>query len=214
MRAPPRPKRAQHRLGPTGWLSLLAWLGLAVLAAGTSAAAEPERGVIAREAPLLARPYALGRPVATLAAGTPVAVVERRGYWLRVRAHGPPAEGWVRIIGVRRETSQKAAAPGERSAGLFSSLARSATGWLGRRPSAPRETTTVGIRGLNAAELRTASPDPHALERLERVAASPAAARAFARSGALEARAFTLRAPAARNPAGGSSDDEQLDTRM
>ena len=86
------------RVRRTGWVrgAALAPLGTSFAAPADAAArptplVAPGREITSGDADLALRTAPEGRAAATVAPGTPVAVVERRGDWMRVRV-----EGWIR----------------------------------------------------------------------------------------------------------------------
>ena len=179
-------------------------LARAVLLVPGAAGAAGELGTVSRDDQLRERPYPLAPVVAAVGAGTRVAVLDRQGYWLRVKRRDGAAEGWIHLIRIRYahdgggavapagsggaagQSGSDGGAGGGAGGGLFSSLARGATGLLGGSArSTPRETTTIGIRGLSAEDLRTASPNRGALQALKRHQADARAARVFAAAGGL-----------------------------
>ena len=82
------------------------------------------------------------------------------------------------------------APPPASDSGFFSNLARGATGLFGARnnarPPNGAATATIGIRGLSAADLQTAAPNPAALQAMESFAASPSTAAIFAQQARLQ----------------------------
>jgi hypothetical protein len=88
------------------------------------------------------------------------------------------------------QTPPPAATTTPRSGGFFANLARGTTGLFGRSP-APTErtaTATIGIRGLSADELRSANPNPAAVQQMEAYRADTVQASSFARDAALAAQ--------------------------
>lgn len=96
-------------------------------------------------------------------------------------------------------------APATSGGGFFSKLARGATGLLGGGTSSygtQAPTATIGIRGLSAEELRSASPNVAAVQQMEGFQASDGEAVSFAQGAQLSARSVPyLTPPAAAKPA-------------
>jgi hypothetical protein len=129
--------------------------------------------------------------ITTLPADTPVAVRGRERLWVRVKTLGPdPAEGWLRVTDMRlgEGASSKASSGGAARKG-FAGFSRSVTGLFerfGKRTSSRVATTsTIGVRGVSAADLETARPDHKALARIERIEISERETVEFARSAGL-----------------------------
>lgn len=148
------------------WLS---WCGDVALAAN-------ETGTMSKADALRAEPYIDAKPLKTLAAGEALEITARQGGWYKVRAG--KAQGWVRMLSVRKGSAAKAAA----ASGLLALAAgRSATG---------KVVATTGVRGLNEEELKAAAFDEAEMVRAERYAVSRTDAEKFARQGKLKARPF------------------------
>lgn len=78
---------------------------------------------------------------------------------------------------------------GSSQGGFFKNLARSVTGLAGGPAPASNTSTAVsGIRGLDAAGLRSASPDLNAMQKMESYAASEGEAKQFAQNASLMAQ--------------------------
>ena len=132
-------------------------------------AADP--GTLGRADSLRAKPFADAKEVVKLPAGAKVDIVSRNGGWYQVKS-GTRA-GWVRMLSVRRAT----APAGSNIAGLASvASGRAGTGTV---------STTTGIRGLDSAELATASFNEVQVAKAETYRTSRADADAFARTGKL-----------------------------
>ncbi len=85
--------------------------------------------------------------------------------------------------------------------GGWSNMMRSVTGFLGGSRSAtqePRVTATIGVRGLSAAQIGSASPDYNQVQKLEQQAVSQGDAMSFAQSGQLKPQNVQFLAPPAR----------------
>lgn len=148
---------------------------LALLAASPGRAAET--GTFLKADAIRATPYGDGKLVATLPAGTKVAILKKSGGWLQVKS--AKGTGWARMLSIRRgEASPKAGT----AAGVLSlASGRAGTGQV---------VATTGIRGLSEEELKTAKFDENELKLAESYAASEEDARGFAGKGKLAARKF------------------------
>ncbi len=148
-------------------------LGLAV----TGVAHAKETGTTRSTVGLMATPYRDAKPAGQLPSNTTVNILERRGGWLRISAQGKT--GWARLHQVRAGEGPEAKKSGEGLAMLKN------VGKTGRSGSQGIVATT-GIRGLSAEELRSAKPNPKAVQSMEASHASDATARDFARSAGLK----------------------------
>ncbi len=148
-------------------------LGLAV----TGVAHAKETGTTRSAVDLMATPYRDAKPAGQLPSNTRVDILERRGGWLRISAQGKT--GWARLHQVRAGEGPEAKKSGEGLAMLKS------VGKTGRSGSQGIVATT-GIRGLSAEELKSAKPNPKAVESMEASRASDATARDFARGAGLK----------------------------
>ena len=118
------------------------------------------------------------KTMATLAADTPVKVVQRGGGWTRVEAGSQ--SGWVRAFHLRFPVAVESSSS---SGGVLGSL----TGGLFGGKSQPKSTTvaTTGIRGLSAEDFKNANPDAAALGRMQSYRVDKGAAERFAREAKL-----------------------------
>ncbi|MET0310953.1 MAG: SH3 domain-containing protein [Burkholderiaceae bacterium] len=163
------------------------WLGAACAALGFAAAvqAQPqgEPVIVKRPADLRESPSAGARSLASLAVQTPLTrMPERNGPWVPVRtAQGQ--QGWVHMFDVA--VAGGAAASGGNSA---TGALRSITGFFNRN-NAPQQqlaTSTVGIRGLGAADLAGSQPNLTAVTLAEGLRVDAGAARQFASGAQLQ----------------------------
>ena len=141
-----------------------------------SARALAEPATVIRATELKRAPATDAPTVAELAEATRVEALARRGGWTRIQA--PAGEGWVKMLVLRYGS----AAPRQGDSGLTQIFNAVRTGSSGTQ-------VTTGVRGLDAETIANAGPNAAELEKLQGYAASPDAAAAFAREGALEARA-------------------------
>jgi hypothetical protein len=88
---------------------------------------------------------------------------DKQGAWIKVSLVDS-SQGWVHMFDVT--TPGAASSVGSTGAGVL----RSVTSFLNRGSAQPRNnvsTTTAGIRGLNAQDIASATPNPQALQRAE-----------------------------------------------
>ncbi|GAB1232971.1 hypothetical protein UT4_14370 [Ferrigenium sp. UT4] len=152
---------------------LFVWFCVLGYAASAWAA---EEAYTIRATELKAKPYSDAQTLVTLPERSKVVVLQRRASWTQVRA-GETA-GWVKMLSIQlaRGSSERRADNGLRS--LFN-VARS--GGSGA-------TVTTGVRGLSEEQLKNTRPDPQALEKARRYAASKVEAKRFAAEGKLKSQ--------------------------
>jgi hypothetical protein len=136
----------------------------------------PEKGVALKADKLLAEPFADAKQLGTVAKGDAVTILKKNGGWYRVKASG--AQGWIRMLSVRRGEAAKSSAAKDVAA---LSTGRAGTGQI---------VSTTGVRGLSEEELKSARFDEIELEKAESFGVSKNDAREFAQKGGLLARAF------------------------
>lgn len=146
---------------------------LLLLAFPLLAAAEPATMVRATE--LKAQPATDAVTVVTLAENAAVDALERKGGWTRVRAGNE--QGWVRMLALRFG-GPGAAKSGDSGLSQLFNAAR--TGSSGTQ-------VTTGARGLDAAQLTNAQPNPREHAKMRGFAAERNAAAGFAAEGGLSA---------------------------
>lgn len=130
--------------------------------------------------PLQAQPVVTAPTTATVKAGAPVDILERKGFWARVR--GGAQTGWLKLSRLSLDTN-----------GSGREIAALASG----RTGSNNVVSASGGRGLDAADLARATPDAAAVSALSRSAASETAATQFAKTGGLKTRNLDyMRAPA------------------
>lgn len=142
-----------------------------------SAAYAKETGSTRVAVDLMAGPFSDAKATGKLSQNTTVSVLERRGGWLRISAGGK--SGWVKLHQVRLGEGAPAKKSGDGLAVLKN------VGQTGRSGSTGIVATT-GIRGLSAEELKTAKPNPQAVEAMETSRTNETTARSFARSAKLK----------------------------
>ncbi len=131
---------------------------------GPAIAIAGEQGVTLFDVELKATPDAEASTVGKAPKNTQVEIIERRGAWSRVRALSKgQGEGWVSTYDVRLsgEAAQREQS-GETGLGRF-------LGMLFGEPTqhGPQVTSTIGIRGMDAADLAAAKPDPEEVSKLD-----------------------------------------------
>ncbi len=142
----------------------------------TTLAYAKETGTTRVAVDLLASPFSDAKTAGKLPSSTAVSVLERRGGWLRISASGK--SGWVKLHQVRMGEGTQAKSGG----GLTTLKNVAQTG----RSGSTGIVATTGIRGLSAEELKSAKPNPEAVNAMEANKASDSVARAFARSAKLK----------------------------
>lgn len=136
-----------------------------LLAAGLligTAALASERGLMIRAGDLFEQPFIDAKKLGPLTPNQPVTIVERRGGWVSVDAGGK--RGWVRLLNLRLEPAVQPTA-GRSTAALR-------TGSTGR-------TVATGVKGLDEADIRSASLDRGQLAQLELLGVTDDAAKQY-----------------------------------
>ena len=136
-----------------------------LLAAGLligTAALASERGLMIRAGDLFEQPFIDAKKLGPLTPNQPVTIVERRGGWISVDAGGK--RGWVRLLNLRLEPAVQPTA-GRSTAALR-------TGSTGR-------TVATGVKGLDEADIRSASLDRGQLAQLELLGVTDDAAKQY-----------------------------------
>ena len=126
--------------------------------------AAAQQVVVEYDTALLASPRGDAKVVAQLKKGTNAELLSRQGAWVNLKTAS--GTGWVNAFNVREP-----AAPGAARA---------------PRPAARATTATIGIRGLEAEDLKSASFNAQQIGVLERYAVSKADAERAARATGLE----------------------------
>lgn len=159
--------------------TVLQALALGVILAGAPAWAQ-EQAVTKRATDLREKPSADAKSLSTVPANTTVKVLARSGGWTQVESSG--AKGWVNVFHV----SFPSAVQSTGSGGSLSSLT-SALGF-GKPKQEQAKIATIGVRGLSEEELRNASPNAEALQKMVSFRADKNAAAGFAREAKLAAK--------------------------
>lgn len=131
-----------------------------VLAIGCGQALAQEQAVLERDAALLTEPRNGAPVVAQLKQGTSGEVIARKGAWVNLKTGA--GTGWLFSFNVRFQAPGTAAAPAGAGAkpGIIA----------GTQPR--RVTATIGIRGLDAEDLKAARYDEAQMRLLDSYAAS------------------------------------------
>lgn len=156
-------------------LCLLLPAGAGMLGAQAATAAT-EKGVALKADKLVAEPFADAKQVGSLAKGEAVSILKKSGGWYQIKGKG--AQGWVRMLSVRRGQAGKSSAAKDVAA---ISTGRAGTGQI---------VSTTGVRGLSEEELKAAKYDAAQLKQAEAFAVTKASAGIFAQKAQLAARPF------------------------
>lgn len=122
------------------------------------------------------KPFSDAKTLRTLALHSKVDVQERQASWSRVKSGNNT--GWVKMLSLQLEAS----ANGRQGDSGLGSLFNVAS--TGRGSSA----VTTGVRGLSEEQLKSAKPNPRALQAGKKFTASQNEAERFAEEGQLQAR--------------------------
>ena len=166
------------------------WLVFGFLTILTRCVPAADIGVVTKKTPLKSEPSIAAEALRELRPGAKLQVVRRKGLWFEVKVMEDATPGWVRFSRVRVTESLATEQETRSSGNLLTSLSRSATGLFGygnrnRQSSSQDSIATIGIRGLNASDLKAARPDEQQVEQLNAYRSSPDAAQFFARVAAL-----------------------------
>jgi hypothetical protein len=156
---------------------MLAALCAFVLLVGVAAA---ETGYATRDLELRAEPKSDSAAVGSLAKGGRYELIRQHQAWSEVNAGGK--KGWVLSLFLMAGDP-----PQERSVGrTLSDLVSLGT----ERAGKGQMTSTIGVRGLDEDELKSARPNAEELRKLESYAVPPEAGEALARQGQLGRRSL------------------------
>ena len=164
----------------------IALAAFALLAALAASPALGQQAAATRHATELRdAPGETGASIASLPAQASVMRTgERRGAWVQVRT-AAGASGWVHLFDLGPPAASTSASATEGARAVSTAL-RGVTELLGgARPA--QAGTTAGIRGLGAADLARAQPDPYEVARMEKLRQDEAQARGFAEAAGLHA---------------------------
>jgi hypothetical protein len=159
-------------------------LALLLCSLGLTAQADPAH--VIRATDLKAKPFNDAATVLPLTEKTVVEVLAREGGWYKVKAKGK--NGWVRMTALRLgDGNAKAGDSGVGSALQFLSTGRSGSSGV---------TVATGVRGLDAADITNAVPNPKAVDELDKLAVNAADARSHASKAKLQPQKIVyLKAP-------------------
>ena len=137
-----------------------------------------ETGALRQAADLMAAPYSDAKVLGRVAENTRVEILERRGAWLHINAASK--KGWVKLHQVRAgEGPEKKSGQGLTALKNVAQTGRSGSTGI---------VATTGIRGLSAEELKSAKPNPAAVQAMDTLAANETAAREQAQAAGLKER--------------------------
>jgi uncharacterized protein YgiM (DUF1202 family) len=140
-----------------------------------------EQATLMRSTELRAAPFRDAEVVQRLGANTNLQVVKRKGGWYQVKTQGKT--GWVRM------TTLMFSQPGGKPASGGGQGADDAVGGLLTGRSSYRGVTAAtGIRGLDAVNIRNATPNAAAVAKMDKYAVSAKSARSYASSGGLKSK--------------------------
>lgn len=189
-------------------------MALAVAAFAPVTHAQEKSGealVVKRAAQLRDAPGDASRTLAPLPVQTPLTRTgERQGAWIQVRMADGTA-GWLHMFDV---TSASTAS----QSGVGASALRGLTNFFNRGGSSAQSgstvtTSTIGIRGLDAADLANAQPNMASVTQIEAMRADAGQARQFASGAALSTRVVDpLPVPQTASPSTGG-DNSGINSR-
>lgn len=142
------------------------------------AAAAQEKGVVLKSDVLVAEPFKDAAKTGALSKGDAVTILKKKGGWYQVKTQ--KAQGWVRMLSVRRGAATRTDASREAGDVAALSTGRAGTGQI---------VSTTGVRGLNEEQLKAAKFDGKELKKAESFSVSKADAQAFAAKGKLKGKA-------------------------
>jgi hypothetical protein len=122
-----------------------------------------------------------GKVVDNLKENLPVKVLQRQGGWTRVEVN--QKQGWVRVFHLRFPSTVETTSSG----GGLTSFS-SALGFGNRNQPQTSKVATIGIRGLSEEDLKSASPNPEAVRKLESFRTDKASAERFAKDAKLSSQ--------------------------
>ncbi|MEK6550438.1 MAG: SH3 domain-containing protein [Pseudomonadota bacterium] len=137
----------------------------------TGAALAAEKGIMRYSADLMAAPFRDAKVVTSLREKQRLVISERRGAWLNVTTDDRKFKGWVRL----HQVSVGDGNPG-RSWNVRDTGRSGASGLV----------ATTGIRGLQAGQLKNATPNEAELQKLNGYRATDAQAHEHAAQGGLK----------------------------
>ena len=148
---------------------------LLVCAAGCANA--QESATTNRVTELRAEPQIDAPVLAALPEGKNVKAIQRQSGWAKIEAD--QKTGWVRVFHLRFQATVS-----QTSEGSGSSL----LSFFKSKPRGPStQTATIGVRGLSEEELKSATPNPEALKKLQTFMADRSGSESFAREANLAA---------------------------
>ncbi len=153
----------------------------------TAFAQSADEGVVYMKTALRPSPSMSARSSLMIEPETRVRVLAWRGLWLQVRLLPVGAQtGWVRRFDVRLDRKASQTTARESESGFGRIMGGLFGGQEGRKD--PPVTATIGVRGLDAVDLKNATPDPRRLRMLEGFQSEPGNAARSAKLAGLMAR--------------------------
>lgn len=146
------------------------FLSLLALAIPAQAA---ERGLVLRDASIMAQPFIDAARNTQVIANQPVTILARKGGWVQVDAAGK--QGWLRVLNLRLAVPAGGVTT-TKTPGAYNPLNSVAALYTG----SSARTVTTGVKGMDIIDIRKATPDPAQLARLDALAATNVDARAYA----------------------------------
>jgi hypothetical protein len=199
-------KKKRHRQAAAIVMALAA---AAFLPATHAQEKSGEALVVKRAAQLRDAPGEASRSLAPLPVQTALTRTgERQGAWIQVRMADGTA-GWLHMFDV---TSASTASQGGAGASALRGLTSGLTNFFGRGGSQAQSgstvtTSTIGIRGLDAADLANAQPNMASVTQIEAMRVDAGQAQQFASGAALSTRAVEpLPVPQPASPSTGGGD--------
>jgi len=142
-----------------------------------SAAAVADTGYATREIELRAQPVAGSQVVGTLPKGARFEIVGESKAWAQVKSDS--GAGWTLLFYVMK---------GEPPQGLSAGRTVSELWNMGTDRHKGQITSTIGVRGINEEQLKSAHFNAEEMKRLEALQTSPQAGESFAKAGGLAPR--------------------------
>lgn len=160
-------------------------IALCAVSAASAAMAQTDALWVKRATELRQAPDPASASVASLAAQSPVTrLAARQGAWIQVKNNAGKT-GWIHMFDASASTAPSAAAT--TTADSLRGFTNFLTGGNATR-SVSNNTSTAGIRGLDAEDIANAQPNLGALSKAEGLRQNPEQARQFAQDLSLAAR--------------------------
>ena len=137
--------------------------------AGPMRALAEQTATVLRDTVLRSEPFSDADAIVSLKAKATLTLFKRQGGWYQVRVG--EQQGWVRMSAIR---------PGEAQSGGSAGIGETLRLLRNGRSGASGVTVATGIRGLDAADMASATPNHQAVERLAQYQVPAEQATAFA----------------------------------